>query len=482
MAILISATTGRLIDYSNARYIPVTGGNLVIWEGFGHIKHATNLTLYELLNDETTDATDHFPQSHMKKLLQADITQINRLIQTVNTHHRQARSLNAIGTVLKYIAGTPDHDDFERLTNTAEQLIDSQDRQFTINSELQKEINSLTDTVNKILRTEKQKEIDTGHLYDILLARNRAIITELDNLITSIIFAKIGVVNPILLDSNEINSIVKNEHFANLSVADVMAVAKIKILQYNNVIYFLIRYPTPKFICRKITILPVAQGHLMLHLEESTLAVCHNHTVAVRNCSDSTPTFCLSSSATSCALQLMTRNTADCSTTFNNLAPVTMIGDGLVVINDQLAVVEENNEAPVTINGTYLVVFKDHVKINNSLYYNENSTTPLRPETSWTSTINLTHHTDILSAPYLHHVNLQNLRHIRHLQRMVNQGRVVSLSTAGVLAVIGLAAYFWRRRVIRKRETCITKTVEEAIKSAAARPVDGPHLEGEELS
>lgn len=482
IAILVSATSGRLIDYSNAGYIPVTGGDLVIWESYGHIKHVTNLTLYERLKDETANATDHFPQTHMRKLLDADVNQISRLIQTVNTHHRQARSLNFIGTVLKYIAGTPDHDDFDRLTNKAEQLIDSQDRQFTINTEVQKEINSLTITVNKILKTEKHREIDTSHLYDILLARNRAIITDLDNLITSITFAKIGVLNPILLDSNEINFIIKNEHFTNLSVADVMAVANIKILQYDNVIYFLIRYPIPKLRCKKITILPVAHGHQMLHLQESTLAVCHNRTLAVRNCSDTIPTFCLPSSATSCALQLLTRNTASCSTTFNNLTPITPIGDGLVVINDQLAIVEESNEAPVTINGTYLVIFKDHVKINDSLYYNENSTTPLQPETPWASEINLTQHTEILSAPYLHHVNQRNLQHIRHLQRVVDQGQIAGLSTIGGFAIVGLAGYLLRRRTITKKKIIITRSVEDAIKNAITRTEDGPHLEGEELS
>lgn len=137
--------------------------------------------------------------------------------------------MNALGTVLKYITGTPDHADLDRLTNTAEQLIDSQDRQFTINTEVQKEINSLTITVNNIQKAAKQKEIDTVHLYEMLLARNRAIITELDNIVTSITFAKIGLLNPILLDSNEIK--IENEHFMNLTVADIITVANIKILQ-----------------------------------------------------------------------------------------------------------------------------------------------------------------------------------------------------------------------------------------------------------
>lgn len=83
--------------------------------------------------DETTSATNHFPQSHMRKILEADISQ-----------NRQARILNALGTVLKYITGAPDHDDFERVINIGEQLIDSQGKQLTDNTEVQKEINSLT--------------------------------------------------------------------------------------------------------------------------------------------------------------------------------------------------------------------------------------------------------------------------------------------------------------------------------------------------
>lgn len=53
-------------------------------------------------------------QPHMRKL-KTDINQINKLIHVVNTHYkyRQARSLIALGAVLKYIAGIPDHDDFD---------------------------------------------------------------------------------------------------------------------------------------------------------------------------------------------------------------------------------------------------------------------------------------------------------------------------------------------------------------------------------
>lgn len=82
-------------------------------------------------------------------------------------------------------------------------------------------------------------------IYDILLVRNRAILTELDNIITSILFYLI------LIDGNEINFIIGPEHFTKFTVADVIAMARIKILQHNNVIYILIRHPITKLRCGK---------------------------------------------------------------------------------------------------------------------------------------------------------------------------------------------------------------------------------------
>lgn len=62
-------------------------------------------------------------------------------IQAFKIHHIQARSPNALGTVLKYDMGIPDHDDFERVTDPAEKIgKDSQNRQITSNPKVQNEI------------------------------------------------------------------------------------------------------------------------------------------------------------------------------------------------------------------------------------------------------------------------------------------------------------------------------------------------------
>lgn len=62
--------------------------------------------------DETKGHTAHFPLSHMKTLLDSDVEHITTLSAALNTHHRQARRINLLGTALKVIAETPVFDYF----------------------------------------------------------------------------------------------------------------------------------------------------------------------------------------------------------------------------------------------------------------------------------------------------------------------------------------------------------------------------------
>jgi len=50
------------------------------------------------------------------------------------------RGVNEIGTVWKWLAGTPDHDDFIKIQNKIDELIKNNNKQFIINSKLFKEI------------------------------------------------------------------------------------------------------------------------------------------------------------------------------------------------------------------------------------------------------------------------------------------------------------------------------------------------------
>jgi len=132
----------------------------------------------------------------MKQILDSDIRQVRTLLATIEIHHRHSRSINLIGTALKVVAGTPDFDDFESIKFTEKQLVESENRQIIINSKTQQQINRLTDNVNILIKNAQTKQVNTEHLYETLLSRNRIIIAELEALMLSVTLSKIGIINP----------------------------------------------------------------------------------------------------------------------------------------------------------------------------------------------------------------------------------------------------------------------------------------------
>jgi len=100
---------------------------------------------------------NHFPQSHMRQILDSDLRHIRTLISTVNIHHRHARSINLLGTALQIVAGAPDFDDFENIQFTQKELIESENRQININTKTQEQINSITNAVNILVKNAKNK-------------------------------------------------------------------------------------------------------------------------------------------------------------------------------------------------------------------------------------------------------------------------------------------------------------------------------------
>ncbi|KAH8329582.1 hypothetical protein KR059_000209, partial [Drosophila kikkawai] len=52
--------TIRLNDYTNTDYIPIEDGNIIVWESYGYLQHATNMTSYEDYADQTETLTKTF--------------------------------------------------------------------------------------------------------------------------------------------------------------------------------------------------------------------------------------------------------------------------------------------------------------------------------------------------------------------------------------------------------------------------------------
>ena len=464
----------KIIDYSHSNYIPIFDGDIIIWEDYGYLRHMVNLTMYDGMIKETEELSDIFPQSHMKKILIADINHIKTLLSTLRTHHRQARSLNFLGSALKVIAGTPDFEDFEKAKFKQEQLIESNNRQIDINTKINEQLRILTDTVNTIIKSEHDKrKINTEHLYETLLARNRISIITLENLILSISLAKLNIVDPAVLDSNEIHSIVTNSSSTDTSVSEIISLASIKVLQNLDLISFIIRFPKPISRCKKISVFPVPHQQKILSFGNyNILAKCESQVFSVTKCNRAVlSTFCNINNITTCAQQLVSGNTAQCTTEFDTLNKLVVVDDGVIIINNDFAEVIEKDSTH-KINGTYLLIFDDEINVNGTKFININSFTGRNPGEPNFLNINITEHKEIISLPYLHTINMENLRHIDELKTKIIVHPIITI----IVTVTSLLIAFLAIRLVqqfkrKKHMQNVLKSIEEIVRKTE----DGLH-------
>lgn len=96
-------------------------------------------------------------KDHLHETLSRKITTAREKLTSLQPHRQKRGLINALGTVVKYIAGNPDQEDLEiiqhslgTLQNQENKLVNNQMRQIKINNSFQDRINNVTNTIRKI--------------------------------------------------------------------------------------------------------------------------------------------------------------------------------------------------------------------------------------------------------------------------------------------------------------------------------------------
>lgn len=94
-----------------------------------------------MILEETNGLLKNFSDRREIDFVTDQMRQIQRLLRKLSVHGRHARSLDFIGSTLKFIAGTPDRADFELLTTEDNMIIRDINKPTIIYSALQDKIN-----------------------------------------------------------------------------------------------------------------------------------------------------------------------------------------------------------------------------------------------------------------------------------------------------------------------------------------------------
>ncbi len=274
-----------------------------------------------------------------------------------------------IGTALKVIAGTPDFNDWEEIKFNQEQLIRTEESQTELNIKFQTRLNELATAMNQISKTETDKET---HLLEIILAKNRIVITDLENILMGLTLAKLNIVSPSILDETDIGEF-RDRQPIDISLIELLEVSSISVFQNSEILHFLIKFPNPKIKCKKITIFPVQHNNKILNFDDGNLvAECRSRNINIGNCKTTVgATFCKELQNGTCAQQIISGAFAHCSTLPGHLDPVTIVDHGTLIVNDANVTITDSQGKDQKVSGTYLVTYTEKVALNGTWYINQ---------------------------------------------------------------------------------------------------------------
>lgn len=417
---------------------------MAIYNDHKYIIHTTNLSEYKIIIQEIEQILNEPSGLQWQKdTLSQQVTEITHVINTLETPRRLARSIDFLGSVLKFIAGTPDHDDYEKLLTKENTLIENSNQQTKINSQFQERINEITDRINALLKGDNIRQNENESLLQYLIDRNNHIINSLNNIVLSVILAKNDMINPLILDDLEMKHIIDSGN-SPISISNLLSAAKVKILQNSNVIYYILKIPNIQNFCNLMKIFPVSHNDKIIELEFNQAADCVNRIQPLTECSNTTDASMKICKPTNpkCLTQLLNTNVASCATeSSHHLELVQEVDEGTIILND-VANTKIVDQHQINVTGTFLLTFTDSVLINETRYQvKRKEVVYMEPHPPKIISLKHLQHTEKLSLPYLHKIHINNTSIINALQHDLATHSYfwwIALTTILVLGIICL--------------------------------------------
>lgn len=450
-----------IVDYTRENYVLVERFEVALYNDFGNIFHLTNLTFYENILTETRNLIDakkyisfEIPNTNVKHNYSSykelspyddNIFEIKFELEIIDTLLEQLdkidkyktktkRGINELGTIWKWIAGTPDHDDFVLIKNKLNELTENNNKQFVTNSKLFKAITEITETVNNLK--------GSSRIVKFLKQRNNLIINELHNLIQTIALAKANILNPAILNLKEIKEVISHEH-KDLTLTDLLDVSQFKIIQTKDVIAIYIKYPIIQKLCKIYETRAINQydGKLLL---EKQIAYCNNTYVSIQNCkTEIKNTFCKIGNNNTCLVDILNKQNGKCKKIKEQNLDLEIITEGAILISGK-HIVDGHK-----VNGTYLIIFDNYTKIDNITF--ENPTTKI---TNYLKTVSID---EFLITEYIESKDIElNLNNISLMSKYNDESSiniVIWISIILFLFIVISIIYIKIKVYIKKRRS-----------------------------
>lgn len=473
----------KILDYSNSQIVTWNSGLAKLQTGTFKLIHVIDTNIYQDLINKLQETLNHdISSSHfLQPFLNHEATELQSYLDRLKP--RSKRSLDFIGSAWKWLAGSPDHEDFEILTKKTNKVLRNNNKQAIINKVTVEKINELTHITNSIIETFNNKnnynksENVKEQLITILKYKLDSVKEELINIQHAMHWAKVGVVNSFLLTAKEIDivkQIINKDSIPFINLEQAFEFSEIKIASNHDSIIYILSIPTTHLnSCNKMLIRPIKLGKYVNKIKYQNILICDNVMYGMKNeCKGyNNITICNRNNlddieSDMCLANLIKSKVAKCSLIDNRGIPtLEEIAPGTILLNQFNGTIFIDTE-PQNLTGTYVVqFFNTSVTIANRTY-DFFETTRLQPLPAILQTKYL--HQNIeetLSLEMVKELRANNTEIIDLLDDRNKKGFTVNLSLS-LISIIFMVILLAKTKIFKKSgKTVIIPTTLEAIPS-----------------
>lgn len=472
----------NIIEYSSNFLIPIHENPAKIRDGTHRIIHHINISQYNSFLDTVKEAIKIIPpENTLLPLLEHEFSQTLELIESIKpliSDKRHTRSIDALGTVWKYIAGTPDHEDFEIVTQNMNTLNRNNNKQTIINSQLSSQINKLISVTNTLTnRIKKNDNIEIEVIMN-LQTKLRLIKEEVINVKYALQYAKLNILNSILLNRQEIKIALedfKKDNIPFQTIEEVLSLSEVAILYNNLNLLYLIKIPiTTDITYEDILLKPVKKNNKIIKLPFNEIIRFQNVTYGIKSKSKTynyvniyDKNSLTDISNTTCIPKILNSLDSSCDfTTAYHSSEIEIIAPGLILLNDfhdDIIIKGERKR----LNGTYIIKFNNEtITAKGSIFSNFETTHLQTKPTLYQPTPMEQQNIKILSLEALEEMHLNNTQQIEMLKTTTNAIGISTISFILIAIVVLIAVRCLQTKKVTLQIQEITKPSPETHTNA----------------
>lgn len=386
--ITITSANVQLLDYSSSQLVTIDSGQAKLQIGNFKIIHIIELEDYDnTIRRLETTINEQLRNHPLKPILLSLVNQSKNYLRRVSVNKAHSkRSLDFIGSAWKWIAGNPDHSDFNIIVEKINNVLENNNRQVIINKLTNEKINEVIENTNKISKlVQEKKEIDNELLLETKF-KLETIKEELINIVYAIHWAKSNIINSYILSDKELEitrKFLEDENIPFINIDEALEFADIKIASNKESLIYIINLPKTRIEdCKSLEIRPIKKGKFINKIEYESILVCKNEVYGkTKNCkSYNNLSICSKDSVENitngtCIAHLLKSKLDNC-TKINNqhIKTIEEMSNDLIFLNQYQGFVKFENES-IEINGTYLIKHVNTtIEVGNKFYFSKDIT------------------------------------------------------------------------------------------------------------